>query len=286
MKVSVIIPTYKSWDLLAKCLEALALQSYSGPYEVIVVNNDVLHDIPSSLKNYKNVFFCQELKPGSYAARNKGIKFSSGEILAFTDADCIPQRDWLKSGVEKLVSTNAGIVGGDVKLFFRDPQNPTASEIYDSLTGFDQEGYIKEGHCITANWFSYKNVIVECGCFNSDLKSNGDSELSGKISRKYKVLYDEYALVLHPARFTVSSIITKYRRLLGGTYDRVYRTKQEGFGRYVANFIFRRIRFNLNLFLKFKLVKGVKVLYIHFFLFPALIKEYFNIMKTGQTERL
>lgn len=286
MKITVIIPTYKSWDLLAKCLEALSQQSYSGPYEVIVVNNDVLNDIPDSLKIYDNVIFYQESKPGSYAARNKGIKHSTGEILAFTDADCIPQRNWLKAGVEELIRTNAGIVGGDVKLFFIDPQNPTAAEIYDNLTGFDQKGYIKEGHCITANWFSFKSVIEECGGFNSDLKSNGDSELSGKISKKYKVLYEEDALVLHPARSTTYSIITKYRRLLGGTYDRVYRTKKSGFGRYVINFIFRRIRFNLNLFYKMQFRQGIKVLYIHFLLFPALVKEYFNIIQTGETERL
>lgn len=285
-KVSVIIPTYKSWLLLEKCLDALQRQTYQDNIEILVINNDIHEDVPRGLLHYKNVKFLSEEKPGSYAARNKGLEFATGEILAFTDADCIPQNTWLENGIKTLLDTNAGIVGGQVKIFYRDPNNPTAAEIYDSYTGFNQKGYVAQGHCITANWFSFKKVICEFGGFNSELKSNGDSELSGKISKVYPVIYSEEALVLHPARYTINEIIVKYKRLMGGTYDRRYRNSELKFKKYLYNFIFRRLRFNVNLFLKLKIYDAIKILYVHLHLFPAIVKEYYSIVKTGQTERL
>lgn len=284
--VSIIIPTYKSWDLLKKCLSAIDKQTYVGEYEVLVVNNDSDHEYPTEILNHKNIRILQELKPGSYAARNKGIAESKGDILVFTDADCIPDKDWLHNGVQMLTLTKAGIVAGDIQFFFKNPNSPTTAEVYDKLTGFNQRGYSKQGHCATANWFSYKKVIEEFGGFNSGLKSNGDSELSGKISSKYNVLFCESAIIFHPARYSIQSIIIKYRRLIGGTFDRVYKFQSSGFGRYILRFILRRLKFNLNLCLKLRFKDAIKVFYVHCFLFPALIKEYYSIRKTGETERL
>ncbi|WP_140937944.1 glycosyltransferase family 2 protein [Sphingobacterium lumbrici] len=284
--ISVIIPTYKSWDLLLKCLDALSVQSFEGELEIIIVNNDIDPSFPEEIQQYKNVALLHELKEGAYAARNRGLEYAKGEIVAFTDADCIPDKDWLKNGVSRLIQSHAGVVGGDVKIFFKNPEKPTAAEVYDSYTGFDQEGYVKHGHCITANWFSYKRIIDEFGRFNGELKSNGDSELSGKISKQYSVIYEKDALVLHPARYSVHEIVIKYKRLLGGTFVRLYKNKKgKGLGMHVLKFLARRIRFNLNIFSKGKISDGFKILYVHLFLLPAIIKEYFVIIQTGHTER-
>ena len=286
MLVSIIIPTYKSWDLLAKCLSALESQTFEGDFEVLVVNNDINNDIPDNLQKFKNVKFLQEVKPGSYAARNKGLEVAAGEIIAFTDADCIPDKDWLQKGVERLITSKAGIVAGDVKLFYKDAKKLTPGEVYDKYTGFDQEGYVKYGHCVTANWFSRKEVLQEFGNFNNLLKSNGDSELSGKISEKYPVVFEPKSVVYHPARYFISEIITKHNRLIGGTYDRKFRSDSRGFNRYVWNFIFRRFKFNANLFRKGKVKDGVMIFIAHTKLFPAILKESRRIEKGGATERL
>lgn len=284
--VSIIIPTYKSWDLLEKCLCAIDEQTYTGEYEVLVVNNDVDPQHPIEILNHKNLRILQELKPGSYAARNKGIAESRGEILVFTDADCIPDKNWLKNGVSKLLETNAGIIAGDVKLFYKNPDKLTAAEVYDKYTGFDQKGYVKYGNCITANWFSFKKTMEEFGNFNPKLKSNGDSDLSGKISKKYPVLFAEDAVVFHPARHTIDEIILKHKRLIGGTYDRVYKGTEKDFNQYVRNFIFRRFKFNLNLFRKLKVQDGLMILKIHRLLFPEIKKEAKRIQNNGSTERI
>jgi len=64
---------------------------------------------------------CSEYKEGSYAARNKGILNSKGDILAFTDSDCIPKDNWLEKGLSVVVNQDSpGLIGGQINYFARD----------------------------------------------------------------------------------------------------------------------------------------------------------------------
>ena len=72
--VSIIIPTYKDWDRLKICLNALNDQSYPyNKFEVVVINNDT-NNLPPYKINNLNVKLINEKTIGSYAARNAGIK--------------------------------------------------------------------------------------------------------------------------------------------------------------------------------------------------------------------
>ncbi len=91
--VSVIIPVYNDAGRLRICLAALHKQTYdSDRYEIIVIDNGSdPSPVMDNLKvEFDNVVYDQELTPGSYAARNKGITIAKGDVIAFTDADCIP----------------------------------------------------------------------------------------------------------------------------------------------------------------------------------------------------
>ncbi|MBO1348747.1 MAG: glycosyltransferase family 2 protein [Hormoscilla sp. GUM202] len=111
MLVSVIIPVYNDAEPLRTCLECLENQTYpKESYEVIVVDNASQSDTASVVNEFSQAMITYEKKPGSYAARNKGISVAKGEIIAFTDADCIPAADWIEKGVEKEV---AQYVGGE-----------------------------------------------------------------------------------------------------------------------------------------------------------------------------
>src|SRR5690606_33493940 len=97
-KISVIIPTYHDWARLILCVEALKNQSFpQEDFEVLIVNNDPLDKVPAGFPIFPNFSIINEEKPGSYAARNSAIKIAKGEILAFTDSDCIPDKDWLQN---------------------------------------------------------------------------------------------------------------------------------------------------------------------------------------------
>src|SRR5690606_10317828 len=99
----VIVPVYRDWTGLSRCLDALSRQSYPRTaFEVIVANNDPRSDVPSAIREREALIVDQKI-PGSYAARNKAVEHASGEILAFTDSDCTPADDWLERGVQRLL---------------------------------------------------------------------------------------------------------------------------------------------------------------------------------------
>ena len=99
--VTVIVPLYNDSELLRYCLSSLCLQTYPQErYEVIVVDNGSDENIQPLIKEFSDIKFFKEERPGSYSARNSGILHANGEILAFTDSDCNPSRDWIEKGVK------------------------------------------------------------------------------------------------------------------------------------------------------------------------------------------
>ena len=121
--VSVIIPVLDNIVGLRKTLFALDNQIYDARYEVIVVDNGSTQDLTAVVSEFARAKLIYEQRPGSYIARNKGISIARGEILAFTDSDCIPAFDWLAKGVEQLLSVeNCGLVAGKIDFFYQNPQ--------------------------------------------------------------------------------------------------------------------------------------------------------------------
>lgn len=99
-RVSVIIPTYNDSERCVRCLRALAEQEFPrSEFEILVVDNgsDPQLRLPSNLPEDLQVTLVVELSPGSYAARNRGIREARGDILASTDSDCLPSRTWLST---------------------------------------------------------------------------------------------------------------------------------------------------------------------------------------------
>ena len=70
----------------------------SADFEIIIVNNGALEDVERIVNQYPQCRYVYEATPGSYAARNAGIAHAKGEIVAFTDTDCIPSPNWLEKG--------------------------------------------------------------------------------------------------------------------------------------------------------------------------------------------
>lgn len=223
--VSAIVPVLNDARRLELCLSALDEQSYpADAYEVIVVDNgsddeDAIARVVSSHR----ARLSWEKKPGSYCARNHGLSLARGEIIAFTDADCIPDRDWLEQGVSCLQSVpKCGLVAGRVELFYRDPQHLTAVELHESIYAFPQEAYLAQGlGGVTANLLTYKAVVDRVGGFKESLKSGGDLEWGERVaSLGYERVYSARVKVRHPARACWGEIARKARRTTGGIYDR------------------------------------------------------------------
>lgn len=216
--VTIIIPTYQDWDRLELCVNALKEQSYpQEQFEVLVVNNHPGDKPPANFYLPPNVRILHENTPGSYAARNKGLEEAKGSIIGFTDADCIPDKDWIKNAVEHLLShPDCSRIAGAVSVFAKTVK-ATMAENYDKLYAFRQKRYVvNSGTCVTANMFSYKSVFDAVGLFNSKQMSYGDLDWGRKAAEAgYKICLVENAIVKHPAR-DLAELIKKEKRLAGG----------------------------------------------------------------------
>lgn len=224
--LSVIVPVYNHAEHLKLCLVALEHQTYpKNCYEVIVIDNgsDDVENVKQIVNQFTKTCFTSETKPGSYAARNQGLLIAKGEVIAFTDADCIPNNNWLEKGVENLLKVpNCGLVAGKISLFFKNPDRPTPVELYESITAFPQEKLLAEKHGgATANIFTFKKVFDRVGKFNDTLKSNGDLEWGYRVYQQgYSQIYAEDVGVLHPTRSSWKELYFRSIRLAAGGYDR------------------------------------------------------------------
>jgi glycosyltransferase involved in cell wall biosynthesis len=221
--VSVIIPVYNDAKNLTYCLGALENQTYpENCYEVIVVDNDSDQKIDYLINQYPHSSLIEQKRPGSYAARNKGISIAKGEIIAFTDSDCIPFSDWIEKGVKDLLSSpNCGLLSGRIDLYFKSKNKMSAVEVYEKVNAFQQKNRIEMYNFgVTANLFTFKTVIDDVGHFKPNLKSGGDLEWGNRVYLLgYKQIYSENTCVLHPARNSFRQIFKKTKRVVGGLYD-------------------------------------------------------------------
>lgn len=220
--VSVILPVYNDAKALHCCLRSLSAQTYPADrFEVIVVDNGSWKDNPQEVvAKFPGYKYSVESKAGSYAARNKGISLANGEAFAFIDSDCIALPQWLEEGVRTLLANpECGLVGGSVEIFFQDSANPTSVELYESVYAFRFKEWIEEWHvCGAGNMFVWAKVFDNIGLFNEIFKSVGDFEWSGRVHQAgLHLIYNEKAVLQHPARRTWRQIIILHRRFAGGS---------------------------------------------------------------------
>lgn len=224
--VSAIVPVYNDAERLKICLAALENQTYPKDlYEVIVVDNasDEAQDIKGLVAQFSCAIATYESLPGSYAARNKGISLAKGDVIAFTDSDCIPVPNWIENGVKNLLQfPNCGLVAGKMEIFYKNTEKPTPVELYESITAFPQEKLLEKYHYGAAgNLFIFRNMLEKVGLFDAQLKSNGDVEWCQRVfARGYQQIYADDVCVAHPARYTFKQLYKRTIRLAGGIYDR------------------------------------------------------------------
>lgn len=106
--VSVIIPTYRRWDMLCDAIESVMIQSFSS-WEIIVVNDcggEPEGKARELLSDPRVTYLNHELNLGLPAARNTGISASLGKYVAYLDDDDVYYKDHLKVLVSALEENN------------------------------------------------------------------------------------------------------------------------------------------------------------------------------------
>jgi|SoiMethySBSTD1v2_1073268.scaffolds.fasta_scaffold249184_3 glycosyltransferase involved in cell wall biosynthesis len=121
--LSVVVPTYKRPELLERCLAALMTQHLdSTAYEIIVVDdgNDLQTRclVDSWAKWGRPIlrYISAAKTNGPAAARNSGWRAAQGDIIAFTDDDCLPEPGWLLAGANAFSEGVSALGSGQVSL--------------------------------------------------------------------------------------------------------------------------------------------------------------------------
>lgn len=132
-RCSIVIPTYRRPTPLARCLEALSAAAYRhGELEVLVVDDgggECLEAVVRPWRERLDVRLLEQRNAGPAAARNHGASHARGEILAFTDDDCLPEPEWLRGLETRLARQPEALVGGRTLNSLRDNPYSAASQL-------------------------------------------------------------------------------------------------------------------------------------------------------------
>ena len=217
-RFSIITPVFEHWHRIPALLDALSRQSRIADFELLLVDNGASpFQGYSGLPAFARILRCEQA--GSYAARNAGIAAARGEWLIFTDADCVPDVDWL-TGFDEAIARGDGkpaLYAGQVRMRPESMESPNVWQIYDMVKGIPQGRYVRRGFGATANLCVAREVLGRIGVFDSRRFSGGDAELCRRAGQGgYRLSYVPAAVVAHPARDSWPALATKARRVKGG----------------------------------------------------------------------
>ncbi len=195
--VSIIIPVYNAKKTISKTLKACLEQDYTGRREIIVVDDGSTDGTAEEIKKYPVKYIYQE-NTGPAAARNRGWREAKGEIVFFTDSDCIPHKDWLSRLLRNYSGNRVGAAGGSYSI--ANPESLLAYCIQEEISIRHSAMPYKVRFLGSYNLSVKKSVLEEVGGFQEGYRkaSGEDNDLSYKIlKRGYKILFDSRALVAH-----------------------------------------------------------------------------------------
>jgi glycosyltransferase involved in cell wall biosynthesis len=180
--VSVILPTFQRAHLVSESIESVLSQTYPN-WELIVIDDGSTDNsfeiIKSYIKKDKRIKYLKQQNKGVAAARNAGLKKTTGGYIAFIDSDDV----WLNNKLEKQVTLmekklDCMLLAGDVgypqggTFFLRHPLPPK--------TNF--ESLFLRNYVATSTVMLRKKILDLLGCFKEEFKVCEDYDLWLRIA--------------------------------------------------------------------------------------------------------
>ena len=196
---TIIIPTHDDGTGLGSCLAALERQTVDrGEYEIIVVNDGPVDDAVKAVTEKHRGLFLHQPQRGAGAARNLGAEHAKGELLLFTDVDCIPAPDWIEKmtapfadpdvmGVCGVVRTRQrGLVPRFVQLEYEHRYRNVARHTRIDFVNTGAAAYRRE-------------IFLQSGGFDPALLGAEDMEFSYRLAGQgHRLIFASQAIVYHP----------------------------------------------------------------------------------------
>src|SRR3989344_1736966 len=197
--ISVVIPVFNGETTIGQSLQAVTQQRFHQHIQIIVVDDGSTDKTADIIKSYPTVKYIYQKNSGPAATRNRGAQEASGDFIFFTDADCLPQPEWVVRMMSRFSDPQIGVVAGSYGI--ANSQNPLANCI--------QQEILFRHHKLmpdfpksfgSYNFCARKKVFFEAGGFDPGYRfaSGEDNDLSYKILKAgYKIYFERTALVDH-----------------------------------------------------------------------------------------
>jgi len=238
--ISVIVPVFNRERDISACLDSLLALEHPA-YEIIVVDNGSTDRTRDVIARYPVRLVVEPMR-GAYIARNTGLTVATGEIVAFTDSDCMVEKDWLAKLAGHYADPGVAGVGGRLL-----PAPP--STLVEAFLSYGTLAVVNDGQPRVvvsdfrrflsgalgpANMSYRKAVLSALGGFDSDLAYvGGDYDLCWRAQRAgYRVVYDPEARVYHRLRSTIPAMVAQFFAL--GAYLPLLLKKQPGHDSYLT----------------------------------------------------
>ncbi|MEA5515554.1 glycosyltransferase [Nodularia sp. UHCC 0506] len=218
--VSVVVPIYNGEADLPDLIKCLQSQTYpQDRVEYLLVDNNssdrTLSLLQAAAENFPVIKVLSENQiQSSYAARNTGIRAAVGEIIAFTDADCHPQPQWLHSLIQPFIESSVVIVAGEIAALLGNTLLEKYAERKETLS---QKHTLANSFCAygqTANLAIRRMALEKSGLFRPYLTTGGDADICWRIllSNIGHLEFAPDAIIQHRHRTTIKELESQWRR--------------------------------------------------------------------------
>jgi len=222
---SIVIPTYNRPKQLAACLQACARLDFPHDrFEIIIVDDGSplpVEVLKNDGSNLMSITCLRQSNSGPASARNMGAQHGKGEILAFTDDDCIPTSQWLREMAQSFKDAPMGLVGGRTMNGLVDNPYSTASQIivdeayaYFLSRDSDLRFFASNNMAVAAELFH------KSGGFDSSFRISEDRDFCHRWIRRGKpLIYAPDAIVHHHHHLTMTAFCRQHFSYGRGAYQ-------------------------------------------------------------------
>ena len=213
-KISVVIPTYNEEKNIEKCLLAFSKQTLPrDKFEIIIVDGDSKDRTTDIASKYADKVI-RQVSHGVGGARNDGAFIAEGEIIATTDADCLPDENWLNNILNDFDDSRIIAVTGYLDPMIPDEMNLVEAKTYKTLfwiaNGLRNAG-AKMGyyHLCGANAAFRRETFTKIHGYN-DLAYSDDVEIAKRLKPFGKMRMNRKAEVNYSIRRIAKLGLLKY----------------------------------------------------------------------------